>query len=128
MVGGDIADDKVPKLTRIGRTILGSSPKMHIFAKASGLAPPQPANVQIQPPVSWFMASTGPLVPSGLRKIALKGLINFNVFKSINTLCSLFIKNDERMPNNLVDAMKINDRYQDIEQILNGVLYGPPKI
>jgi hypothetical protein len=73
------------------------------------------------------MASTGPLVPSGLRKIALKGLINFEVFKSINTLCSLFIKNDERTPNNPVNAMKINDKYQDMEQILNSVLYGPPK-
>jgi len=74
------------------------------------------------------MVSTGPLVPSGLRKIALKGLINFEAFKSINTLCSLFIKNDERTPNNPVNAMKINDKYQDMEQILNSVLYGPPKI
>lgn len=70
------------------------------------------------------MDSTGPLVPSGIRKATLNGQISLELLKSINTLCSLFFEINERTPRTLAGALKFTDRHENLEQNLKSVLQG----
>jgi hypothetical protein len=70
------------------------------------------------------MDSTGPLVPSGIRKATLNGQISLELLKSINTLCSLFFEINERTPRTLAGALKFTNRRENLEQNLKSVLQG----
>jgi hypothetical protein len=67
-------------------------------------------------------------VPSGIRRATVKGLISLELFKSINTLCSVFIENNGRTPSTLADAIKLTDKRKDLEQNLTKILQGPSRI
>ena len=68
------------------------------------------------------------MVPSGIRKATLNGQIGLELFKSINTLCSLLIEINERRPHPPADALKFTDGLEDLGQNLKNVLQSPSRI
>jgi hypothetical protein len=74
------------------------------------------------------MDSIGPLVPSGIRKATLNGQMSLELFKSINTLCSLFIEINERTPPSPVGALTFTDKREDLERNLENILQSSSSI
>jgi hypothetical protein len=66
-----------------------------------------------------------PLVPPGFQEAAQKGLIGVELYRLINTLCSLIIDTNERTQLTPAVALRFSDRRINMEQDLKDRLRDP---